>query len=140
MSSNETERFEVFKCDSEFLRCEECHVHIPFGERMQAKPSTEVPLVGWIKKRCYPDCTQAAKDRKTRTPAPVPPGGVPPKTETFRTKFSFNFCVECNTYIQRGAWVTATRVDVPDGQFIRRWHDFRHYHGCPPPAAPPSAR
>ena len=88
----------------------------------------------------YPDCTQAAKDRKTRPPAQVRPGGVPPKTETFRTKFSYNVCGACNTFIRLGAWVTATRVDVPDGHFLRRWHDFYHYDGCPPPVSPSPVR
>lgn len=140
MSNNQKERFETFQCDSRYQECELCLVKIPYKELMKGTPSTEVPLEGWTNKRCYPDCTQAAEDRKQRTPAPVPPGGVPPKTLPFRTTSSFNVCGACNTFIELGAWVTATRVDVPYGQFLRRWHDFYHHNGCPPPVSPSSVR
>lgn len=92
MSNNQKERFETFQCDSRYQECELCLVKIPYKELMKGTPSTEVPLEGWTNKRCYPDCTQAAEDRKQRTPAPVPPGGVPPKTLQFRTTSSFNVC------------------------------------------------
>ena len=139
-STNERERFETFPCDSQYMDCEECGVRFPYREEIKATPPTDEPLEGWASKRCYPDCTQAAKDRLERKLEPVPAGGVPPSTETFRTKFSYNRCIRCKTSIELGAWVTATRDDVPYGQYLRRWRDFYHAHGCPPPASPTSLR
>eukprot|EP00752_Nemacystus_decipiens_P002775 g2592.t2 len=136
MSSNgQEERFVRFRCNSEFQFCELCHEHIPYQDWVKATPSTEVPLEGWANKRCYPDCKQAAKDRKTSTPALVPPGGVPHETKTFRAIYDYNKCVKCDNFIEVGTMVTATRVDVPDGYMLRRWHNFVHYYedDCSPP-------
>ncbi|CAM9168754.1 unnamed protein product [Scytosiphon promiscuus] len=112
-----------FLCRSNYQHCSRCAAKISPGETMRGKPPTDGPPLGWTDACCFPSCSQAVKDRATRT-TPYPEVDLSPRDYSFRNRYANVYCCCCFGEIAKGARMTSTKHDVPEGH--RAWFNKRH--------------